>query len=283
MLLEIKKVSKTYKKKKVLDSISLSLSEGVYGFLGPNGAGKTTLIGIITGLIPMDLGSVSYTDGEHNVLNDTLGFLPQYQNFYGNFSAEEMLRYMMCLKNFTPENPKEYIYELLEKVNLQDCGNKKIKTFSGGMKQRLGIAQALINDPNVIIFDEPTAGLDPKERIRFRNIISSLGKNKIVILATHIVTDVAYVAKEVILLNKGGIVYADTQKKLTDKIYGKVWQYKCSGETVSDIINNFSVSNILAEDDGFSVRMVSDEKPFEDAVSAIPNLDDVCLYFFGEI
>ena len=223
MLLEIKSVSKSYGKNKALDNFSLTLTNGVYGLLGPNGAGKSTLISIITGLIFPDSGIVKYTDSENNILGNTLGFLPQYQSFYSNFTAEEMLLYMMCLKDFNTQNPKKYVMELLEQVNLQDSCRKKIRTFSGGMKQRLGIAQALIGNPNVIIFDEPTAGLDPKERIRFRNIISSLGKDKIIILSTHIVTDVAYVAKVIILIDKGKLIYAEPQNKIIQKVLGKVW------------------------------------------------------------
>lgn len=283
MLLEIKSVSKSYGKNKALDNFSLTLTNGVYGLLGPNGAGKSTLISIITGLIIPDSGNVNYTDSENNILGNTLGFLPQYQSFYGNFTAEEMLLYMMCLKDFNTQNPKKYVLELLEQVNLQDSCRKKIRTFSGGMKQRLGIAQALIGNPNVIIFDEPTAGLDPKERIRFRNIISSLGKDKIVILSTHIVTDVAYIAKEIILIDKGKLIYAETQNKIIQKVIGKVWSYKCNENDVISIMNNYRVSNVLADEEGFILRIISDEKPFETAVSAAPNLDDVCLYCFGEV
>lgn len=283
MLLEIKAVSKSYGKKKALDEFTLTLTNGVYGLLGPNGAGKSTLISIITGLICPDSGSVKYTDSKNNVLGNTLGFLPQYQSFYGNFTAEEMLLYMICLKNFKIENPKKYVEELLEQVNLQDSRRKKIRAFSGGMKQRLGIAQALIGNPNVIIFDEPTAGLDPKERIRFRNIISSLGKDKIIILSTHIVTDISYVAKEIILIDKGKLIYAEPQNKITEKVIGKVWSYKFNENEIISIMNNYRVSNVLADENGFLLRIISDEQPFENAVAIIPNLDDVCLYCFGEI
>lgn len=283
MLLEIKSVSKSYGKNKALDNFSLTLTNGVYGLLGPNGAGKSTLISIITGLIFPDSGIVKYTDSENNILGNTLGFLPQYQSFYSNFTAEEMLLYMMCLKDFNTQNPKKYVMELLEQVNLQDSCRKKIRTFSGGMKQRLGIAQALIGNPNVIIFDEPTAGLDPKERIRFRNIISSLGKDKIIILSTHIVTDVAYVAKVIILIDKGKLIYAEPQNKIIQKVLGKVWSYKCNENDVISIMNNYKVSNVLADEEGFILRIISDKKPFKTAVSATPNLDDVCLYCFGEV
>lgn len=282
MELKLKNISKSYGGKKVLDDFSLTLSSGVYGLLGPNGAGKSTLIGIIAGLIAPDCGTVSFSDDKNRQLKDTLGFLPQYQGFYKNFTAEEFMLYMTELKNFRIADRKKYVYELLESVNLADSGKKKIRTFSGGMKQRLGIAQALIGDPEVIIFDEPTAGLDPKERIRFRNVISSLGREKIIILATHIVTDVAYIAKEVVLIDKGRLIYAEPQNSITEHINGKVWQVRCGSGEVIDIMNSFRVSNVSAEDDSFCVRIISDEKPFDNAVQTSPNLDDVCLYCFGE-
>lgn len=283
MQLEINSISKKYSKKTVLDNFTLTLSKGVYGLLGPNGAGKTTLIGIITGLIVPDSGCVKYTDEKNQMLCDTIGYLPQYQSFYGNFTADEMLRYIMCLKNYKTADPAAYVEQLLEKVNLRESRYKKLRTFSGGMKQRLGIAQALIGDPKVIIFDEPTAGLDPKERIRFRNIISSLGKDKIVILATHIVTDIAYIAKEIVLINKGKLIFADSHNKVTESIKGKVWQYKCSESELIDKMNLYKVSNIMVDSDNVSMRILSDSKPFDDAELVPPNLDDVCLYYFGEI
>lgn len=283
MPLEIKNISKSYKGKRVLSNFSLTLTNGVYGLLGPNGAGKTTLLGIITGLIEPDYGSVNFENSNGDRLCNTLGFLPQYQSFYGNFTAEEMLMYIMCLKNFKPDNPSKYVDEMLEKVNLQDCRRKKIRTFSGGMKQRLGIAQALIGKPNVIIFDEPTAGLDPKERIRFRNIISSLGKDKIIILATHIVTDVAYIAKEVIFINNGNLLFSLPQNEISNSINGKVWTIKCNSSDIMKIMSEYRVSNVIAEQDCFCARIISEEKPFSNAALAIPNLDDACLYYFGEV
>ncbi len=283
MQLEINSISKKYGKKIVLDNFTLTLSKGVYGLLGPNGAGKTTLIGIITGLIAPESGFVKYTDEKNRRLRDTIGYLPQYQNFYGNFTADEMLRYIMCLKNYKPAAPSVYVEQLLEKVNLRESRYKKLRTFSGGMKQRLGIAQALIGDPNVIIFDEPTAGLDPKERIRFRNVISSLGKDKIVILATHIVTDIAYIAKEIVLIKDGKLIFADSHNKVTESIKGKVWQCRCNESELIDKMNLFKVSNVMVDSDNVSIRILSDTKPFDNAEPVLPNLDDVCLYYFGEM
>ncbi len=283
MHLEIEGITKSYGKKTVLDSFSLTAESGVYGLLGPNGAGKSTLIGIITGLISPDCGTVKYSDEDNRSICEALGYLPQYQSFYGSFTAEEMLMYMAELKNYHTKNIKEYVYGLLESVNLADVAKKKIRTFSGGMKQRLGIAQTLIGDPGIVIFDEPTAGLDPKERIRFRNIVASLGKDRIVILATHIVTDVAYIAKKVVLINQGQLLFNASQSEITKQIKGKVWTYKCRSEDIAEMMSEYRISNIIAEEQDFSVRIISDKKPFEGAAAAIPNLDDVCLYYFGEI
>lgn len=284
MKLELSDISKSYGKYKALDNFSTTLTKGVYGLLGPNGAGKTTLISIITGLISADSGRIVYTNSEDNrTLGEVIGFLPQYQNFYKNFTAEEFLMYMSDLKGFPPKKNMEQIEDLLKKVNLFDSKKKKIGTFSGGMKQRLGIAQAMLGDPQIVIFDEPTSGLDPKERIRFRNIISSLGKDKIVILATHIVTDVAYIAKEVILINKGKLLFSAPQSELTNSIYGKVWEYRCCADELIGLMNDHNISNIAAEKTDYMVRIVTDSIPFENAVIAEPNLDDVCLYYFGEI
>ena len=220
MKLSIENITKTYGKKRALNRFTLDFQPGVYGLLGPNGAGKSTLIGTITGLVKPDCGSVIFSDSSGNKLHEKLGYLPQYQSFYKNYSAPEFLKYMCALKKFKPPNFKTYISELLNLVNLSDVGKKKIGAFSGGMKQRLGIAQALIGNPSVLIFDEPTAGLDPKERVRFRNIISSLGSEKIVILATHIVSDISYIANKIILLYQGEIKDYGTEEEIISKVSG---------------------------------------------------------------
>lgn len=283
MELSIKNITKTYGKKRALSDFSLDLKAGVYGLLGPNGAGKSTLIGTITGLVKADSGSVVYTDENKNKLHNKLGYLPQYQSYYKNYSASEFLKYMLALKNYKPENPAKYISKLLELVNLGDVGKKRIGAFSGGMKQRLGIAQALIGEPSVLIFDEPTAGLDPKERVRFRNIISSLGSDRIVILATHIVSDIEYIANDIILLNGGVMVDCGTQHEITEKINGKVWEFTCDSRKVLEIMNRLRVSNVVSMGEKCKVRAVCNEKPAENAENVTPDLEDVCLYSFGEL
>lgn len=282
MKLELKNICKSYAKKRVLENVSVELSVGVYGLLGPNGAGKSTLIGAITGLVSPDNGEVIYTDEDGAKLHQKLGFLPQYQSYYKNYSALEFLLYMCAIKNYKPSNVKKYCGELLEMVNLSDVGKKKIGAFSGGMKQRLGIAQTLIGNPDVLIFDEPTAGLDPKERMRFRNIISSLGSEKIVILATHIVSDISCIANKIIFLNKGKIIGFGTEQEIVSEIAGKVWESEISSENIFGVMNTMRVSNVVSQGEISRIRIVSAEKPFDNSIPVPPNLDDVCLYKFGE-
>lgn len=283
MNLSIKNITKTYGEKRALNNFSMDFIPGVYGLLGPNGAGKSTLIGTIAGLVNPDKGSVSYSDDSGMQLHEKLGYLPQYQSFYKNYSAAEFLKYMCALRGFKPDNLRKYCEDLLELVNLSDVGKKKIGAFSGGMKQRLGIAQALIGDPGVLIFDEPTAGLDPKERVRFRNIISSLGSNRIVILATHIVSDISYIANKIILLYNGEIKGFGTEHEIISGVSGKVWECDVPSRDVLEVMNKFKVSNVISHSEKCRIKLISDSKPFENAVLAEPDLEDVCLYEFGEL
>lgn len=283
MKLTVKNVTKTYGRKRALNNFSLDFSAGVYGLLGPNGAGKSTLIGTITGLVAPDHGKITYIDESGAKLYQKLGYLPQYQSFYKNYSAQEFLQYMCALKNYKPAHLQKYCDGLLELVNLSDVGRKKIGAFSGGMKQRLGIAQALIGEPSVLIFDEPTAGLDPKERVRFRNIISSLGSDRIVILATHIVSDISYIANKIILLYNGEIKNFGTENEIISRVSGKVWECELPSGEVLQTMNKFKVSNVISHAEKCRIKIVSDEKPFENAMSAVPDLEDVCLYEFGEL
>ena len=287
MELKLEGITKSYtkgkKRKNALEDFTLTLTEGVYGLLGPNGAGKSTLINIITGIIGRDSGSISFTDGNDNSFLSHLGFMPQGMDFYRNFTAKDYIKYIMALKKYSPDNADEYALTTLGKVNLRADADKKIGAFSGGMKQRLGIAQAIVGEPKVLIFDEPTAGLDAKERIRFRNVISSLANDKIVILATHIVTDIAFIAKNVVLIDGGKMISCASQSELCNEIYGKVWEVLTDYETGMELMRTKRVSNVISEDDRFNVRVVSDEKPHPDAVNVQPALEDVCIYHFGEI
>lgn len=214
-MLELRNVSKTYGNKKALDNIEMTLRPGIYGLLGPNGAGKSTLMNIIADVIDSTSGEVLYDGEPIKKLGDDyrrhIGYLPQKVGYYGNFTAANTLEYFALLKGVEKSKIKESVKEILEKVNLQASINDKVKTFSGGMKQRLGIAIALIGNPDILILDEPTVGLDPKERINFRNVISELAKDKIIILSTHIVSDVDMIAQYIILIKKGELIGMDTK------------------------------------------------------------------------
>lgn len=287
MNLKLSNITKSYTKGKnkrnALEDFSLDMTEGVYGLLGPNGAGKSTLINIITGITAKDSGRIFYDCyGNHDYLSH-LGFMPQGIGFYRNFTAHDYIKYIMTLKKYNPENPDKYALETLAKVNLQEDAHKKIGTFSGGMKQRLGIAQAIVGEPKVLIFDEPTAGLDAMERIRFRNVISSFAADKIVILATHIVTDIAFIAKTVVLMNKGRIIKSASQEELCEDIRGKVWELETEPSLVAEYMRKMRVSNAVSIGGKYKLRVISDSCPCEGAVSAEPSLEDVCIYWFGEM
>lgn len=286
MPIEIKNVSKSYGKKEALKNINLTFDNGIYGLLGPNGAGKTTLINIMVTALSATKGQVLYNG--NNIQNadsgylNVLGFLPQTPKFYKNYTAEEFLKYMAALKG-VKNNLNEKITELLDFVNLANERKNKIGSFSGGMKQRIGIAQALLNDPEILILDEPTAGLDPKERIRFRNLISKVSKDRTVIVATHIVPDIEHIANKVILLKDGEICKNDTPIALMNEISKKVWSLTVSQDELEEALLNNKISNVFRDGDSYTLRIVADEKPNEKAMNITPNLEDVFLYTIGEL
>lgn len=284
MILEIKNISKQYPKTLALDQFSAELSSGLYGLLGPNGAGKTTLISIITTLLSPSSGTVLYNGkpvGGRDYMK-IIGYLPQYPRFYKDFTAQEFLLYMAAMKGLDAKYASTRVSELLEQVNLSEHKNKKIGAFSGGMRQRLGIAQAILNDPEILILDEPTAGLDPKERVRFRNIISKLSSDRIIILATHIVSDVECAAKEVILLKEGKLLHKASPLSLQTAMTGKVWSLRVDEAEMEQYTERYVIANAAAEDGKYSLRIISDDKPHETAISESPRLEDVYLYYFGE-
>lgn len=209
MKLTIDRVSKQYKNLIAVDRISVNLVKGIYGLLGANGAGKTTLMRMICGILKPTGGTISYDgiDVGEEAYRAILGYLPQDFGYYPEFSATDFLLYLAALKGIPKAQAKRKTEELLELVSLQDVGRKKVKTFSGGMKQRLGIAQALLNEPKLLVLDEPTAGLDPKERVRFRELIEDLGKESIVLLSTHIVSDIEHIADEILMMKEGQLTY----------------------------------------------------------------------------
>lgn len=217
MELVIDRVSKQYKNKIAVDRISLKLGKGIYGLLGANGAGKTTLMRMLCGILTPTSGSISYDgiDVSEEEYRAMLGYLPQDFGYYPEFTGRDFLLYMAALKGISKSAAVRKVTELLELVSLSDVAKRKIKTYSGGMKQRLGIAQALLNDPQILILDEPTAGLDPKERVRFRNLIADLGKDSTVILSTHIVSDIDKIADRILMMNSGKLVFDGTREEIT--------------------------------------------------------------------
>ena len=215
MRLSVDRLSKQYKNKIAVDRVSFTLSEGVTGLLGANGAGKTTLMRMMTGILAPTSGEIT-ADGiavQTEEYRSLLGYLPQDFGYYPEFTAKEFIQYIAALKGLEKRHAKRKTDELLEVVGLSDVADKKIKTFSGGMKQRVGIAQAIVNDPKILILDEPTAGLDPKERVRFRNLIAEIGKNTIVLFSTHIVSDIDSIAKSLLMMRDGQIIYEGTWDK----------------------------------------------------------------------
>lgn len=286
MRITFKEISKQYKGKYALKNFSSELENGIYGLLGANGAGKTTLINIFVGILKSDKGQVLINDVDVRDLGidflSHIGYLPQYPQFYKNFEVMDFLRYMCVLKDIPKEQGEKRAKELLDIVNLSDASNKKIGALSGGMRQRVGIAQAMLNDPDILILDEPTAGLDPQERIRFRNLITKFSENRIVLLATHIVSDIEYIANQVILLKDGQLLKQDSPQALTRGIEGKVWNVTETDETVEEKLNHLKISNMMRDHDGIHLRVIDDEKPDANAVNIEPNLEDVFLYHSGE-
>lgn len=289
MKLELQHVTFSYNRraKPALRDLSLTLEGGVYGLLGANGAGKTTLISMIVGLRHPGAGTITL-DGRTqkewgNAYFDHIGYLPQAPRFYDNYTLREFLLYMARLKGISAAAARTRSDELLEFVNLADECKKRVGACSGGMRQRLGIAQAMLNDPALLILDEPTAGLDPLERVRFRNLISRLGEERTVLLATHIVPDVEYIAKEIILLKSGELLQHGTPEEMAAPLQNAVWEMQVqTADDVSLAMRGKMVSNVRQQADGFVLRVVSKDSPAANALSVHPTLEDVYLYAFGE-
>ncbi|MDK2788373.1 MAG: type transport system ATP-binding protein [Epulopiscium sp.] len=284
MELVIDRLTKQYKNKIAVDRISLTLKEGVYGLLGANGSGKTSLMRMICGVLKPTSGEVKFNgiDVSEEEYRDSLGYLPQNFGYYPEFSAYDFLLYLASLKGLTKHQAKLKATELLELVGLSESAKKKIKTFSGGMKQRLGIAQAMLNDPKILVLDEPTAGLDPNERIRFRNLISRLGKDKIVLLSTHIVSDVEYIASTILMMKDGQIIHKGRLDEIIGVIEGKVFECSVDSKRANYLIDNYPIINIREESDKTFLRLVAEKPPCETAVTVPAVLEDLYLYYFNE-
>ncbi|HLU23470.1 MAG TPA: ABC transporter ATP-binding protein [Bacillaceae bacterium] len=285
VVLEIKALNKKYGGNHALKDFTYTLTEGVYGLLGPNGAGKSTLMNIITDNLLPDHGQILFNGKDVKKMGkdflQIIGYMPQQQGVYDTFTAARFLFYMAALKGMTKKEAKEQIPKLLSLVNLQDHTYKRLGYFSGGMKQRILIAQAMLGNPKVLILDEPTAGLDPKERIRIRNLISEISFDKIVLIATHVVPDIEFIAKEVLLLNKGTLLDSGSPHYLTEKMQGCVFEIKTSPENLPAVASKYRVGNISKDSNNIYVRIVSDKKPDPYEYEEVrPTLEDVYLHYF---
>ena len=288
MELRIENLTKAYGKKVALRDFSATLSNGIYGLLGPNGAGKSTMMKIITENLSADNGRILVdgvpSDEMGAAYRSLLGYMPQQQGMYPHFTARRFLYYIAGLKGMSKAEAAEEIERVAAMVNMTEHLDKQLGTYSGGMKQRLLIAQAVLGSPKILILDEPTAGLDPKERIRIRNLISQISLDRIVILATHVVSDVEYIAKEIIMLKNGELVSQLRPSTLLQQMKGKVFEICVPEGKVDEVQNSYLVGNIRMDDeDRIWVRVIGDEKPNWDVVQEVlPSLEDVYLYTFEE-
>lgn len=286
MTLHFEKVDKSYGKNHALCEFTATLTPGIYALMGPNGSGKSTLINILTDNLKADSGEISY-NGENIIkmgvkFREKIGFMPQYPGMYPNFTVERFMWYMAALKGLKKEEAARQIAEVLTAVELADLPNRKIGALSGGMKQRLALAQAVLGDPEILILDEPTAGLDPKQRIAIRNYIAKIALKKIVLIATHVVSDVEYIAKEVIFLKKGQITDLASAHELASKIEGKVFELACGSGEVAAMQARYRVINIAQNNSGVTLRVLSEEMPEGEAKAVAPSLEDYYLWVFGE-
>lgn len=285
MKLSFENISKLYGDTVALQQIDLTLGSGVYGLLGPNGAGKTTLMRIMTDLLAPSTGRVLLDGQDIAVMGAAfrkkLGYLPQDFGVYPNFTAEQFLLYIARLKGLSKFEAKRQTDGLLHMVGLEDKKQKKLKGFSGGQRQRVGIAQALLGDPEILVLDEPTAGLDPEERIRFRGIISDLSQQKLVLLSTHIVSDLEAVANEIILLRKGVVLEMQKPASLLEQLNGQVWLVTVPAADEAALTKQYTCSNVMHTDGKSVIRLLSESAPRPDAVPTAPNMEDLYLYYFG--
>lgn len=282
MELKLEHITHCYGDIKALDDVTLQLTPGIYALLGPNGAGKSTMMKLLTTNLVPTKGSI-YLDGKKiqtmkEKYRSLIGYMPQQQGMYESFRVDRFLAYMGALKGMKKNEIDQEIDRVLQLVNLSDCRKRKISTFSGGMKQRLLIAQAIMNQPQIIILDEPTAGLDPKERIRIRNIVSKIAKDKIVLFATHVVSDIEHIAKEVILLKKGKVIAINSVSRLCQQLEHQVFEIPWKEEHF--LKEEWTISQYVVRSDGRFIRIISKHQEIGKEVS--PTLEDVYLSFFQQ-
>ncbi len=284
--LELRGLSKSYGKVIALSNISCRLNNGIYALLGPNGSGKSTMMKLIVGLLKPTDGTILYNGENINKKRseymEKIGYMPQYSVAYPSFSVMEFMLYMSELKELPNNNINEIQY-ILRRVELDDVVDRKISSLSGGMKQRLSLATAILGTPKILILDEPTAGLDPAQRISVRNLISEISVDKIVIWATHIVSDIENISKHIMVLKKGTLITEKSAAELCNDIYGKVWEIYCSRETAFAFKQDYRVCSELFENDMVKVRLLSSDSPHKDAKCVSPTLEDYYLSVFGDI
>lgn len=287
MELNIEHISKSYKDKQAVDDVSLRITPGVWGLLGANGAGKTTLMRIVAGIMKPDAGQVCYNGVSIDVLKeayrDIFGYLPQEFGFYPEFTVTDYLEYVAALKGLSKKDTKNKLEELLDKMTLYEVRNKKIVKLSGGMKRRVGIAQALLNEPEVLILDEPTSGLDPGERVRFRNLLSEFAHERIVLISTHIVSDVEYIAMKNAVMKDGRLLSVGTTKELIRLVEGKVWRGTIPLKELPDYERRCKIVNLKNEDtDTVSIRYLAEEAMIDGSIPEEARLEDLYLWLFPE-
>ncbi|MGM0165341.1 hypothetical protein IGI39_000283 [Enterococcus sp. AZ135] len=281
-MLQIKNLTKQYKNKTAVNDLTIDFPKGVTGLLGPNGAGKSTLMRILSTVDTPTKGTVSFNGSDivkqPNEMRRVLGYLPQNFGVYPNMSASEFLEYMAAMKGLSMKSAKKRINDLLDILNLTSAGKRHLGGFSGGMKQRVGIAQALLNDPKILIVDEPTVGLDPDERIRFRNLLASLATDRTIILSTHIVSDIESIAPNLVIMKQGKLIAADSPERLITAAQGKVWNAVIEGSELEALQQEYIVSNSMQRSDGIHVRVLSAEQPRLNARLVEPSLEDAYLF-----
>lgn len=286
MELTISNLTKEFKDVTAVRNVSCTMTTGVYGLLGVNGAGKTTLMRMLCTLLKPTSGSIAW-DGQDIFKMDReyrriLGYLPQDFGYYPDFTVYDYLMYVASIKGLRPMAAKHRAKALLKQVGMDKAAHKKMKKLSGGMKRRVGIAQAMLGDPKILILDEPTAGLDPNERIRFRNLISTLSEERLVLLSTHIVSDVAYIANEILLMKEGSIQAFGTSEQLLSHMPKQVWSLTVPSGMVDTYLRDYKVSNVKTVPEGAELRILSSKKPSEDAILETATLEDLFLAYFGE-
>ena len=287
MELTLDRLTKQFGARIAVDRVSATLTPGVTGLLGANGAGKTTLMRMVCDVLRPTGGQILLDGRDATELGDEyralLGYLPQDFGYYPDFTALDFMRYMATLKGFSSRDGRARSMDLLEEVGLADDARRKVKTFSGGMRQRLGIAQAMINDPSILVLDEPTAGLDPKERVRFRNLIAGFAQDKVVILSTHIVSDVEFIANRILVMRQGSFVLDGTPEQVVAQATGKVWECHVEAHRAEEMAAQMQVANVRYAADGHAVvRVVADEQPMAGASAVEPKLEDLYLLVFRD-